>query len=129
MVTFSCNKLGRDKGLEGFKKEGITPRYKILGGKELCNALLLKLIEEAAEVRTATDQQEIIAELADVLEVVDGLCKAYSISLSEIKQIKEEKYKPRGGFEQGLYIETLQMDESNPKVDYFRASPDKYPEI
>ncbi len=95
----------------------------------MCNALLLKLIEEAAEVRTATDQQEIIAELADVLEVVDGLCKAYSISLSEIKQIKEEKYKTRGGFEQGLYIETLQMDESNPKVDYFRASPDKYPEI
>lgn len=129
MVKFLCNKLGRDKGLEGFKKDGITPHYKMLSGKELRDALLLKLIEETEEVRKANSRAEIIAELADVLEVIDGLCKAYGISSKEVIQVKEKKYKERGGFESGLFIKTLEIDESNPKIKHFRASPDKYPEI
>jgi len=129
MIKFLCNKLGRDKGLEGFKAQGITPQYRILEGNELCQALKHKLFEESGEVRDASNKQEVIAEMADVLEVIDGLCKAYGISIQEIEQIKNEKYRERGGFEKGLYIETLEMEDGNPKVRHFRASPDKYPEI
>ena len=129
MVKFVCNKLGRDKGLEGFKAEGITPQYKILRDQELCEALLRKLIEESNEVCGADGREALTAELADLLEVIDGLCKAYGISFQEITRIKEKKRQERGGFETGLYIETIEMDESNPKVKHFRASPDKYQEI
>jgi len=129
MVKFSCKKLGRDKGLEGFKSQNIKPTYKILNGDELRQALKHKLIEEAQEIFDAQDRQEIIAELADVLEVISGLCKAYEIPLKEVEQAKEKKYNERGGFEKGLYIETLEMDEANPGVEHFRKSPDKYPEI
>ncbi|MFA6066468.1 MAG: nucleoside triphosphate pyrophosphohydrolase [Candidatus Babeliaceae bacterium] len=129
MIKFLCNKLGRDKGLESFKAEGITPKYKLLSGNELREALKHKLIEESYEIRDADDCQEVIAELADVLEVVDGLCKAYGISAKDIEKVKEKKYQERGGFATGLYIETLEMENDNPKVQHFRASPDKYPEV
>ncbi|OQA36048.1 MAG: hypothetical protein BWY54_00301 [Candidatus Dependentiae bacterium ADurb.Bin331] len=129
MITFICNKLGRDKGLEGFKSENIVLHYKILSGAELCTALKNKIVEEAHEVNEASTQQELIAELADVLEVVDGLCKVYGISANDLQLIKKEKKQERGSFEKGLYIETIEMNDDNPKVQHFRASPTKYPEI
>jgi predicted house-cleaning noncanonical NTP pyrophosphatase (MazG superfamily) len=129
MIKFLCNKLGRDKGLEGFKAEGITPKYKILNGQEWQDALKNKLLEECHEVSTAHNKQEVISELADTLEVIDGICKAYDISHEEVEQAKAKKYHERGGFEKGLYIESLEMEPDNPKVQHFRASPDKYPEI
>ena len=128
MIKFLCNKLGRDKGLEGFAAQAITPHYKILIGKDLCNALKNKLLEEAYETQEA-NEQEITAELADVLEVIHGLCRAYGISVQKVEQIREQKYQERGGFEKGLYIETLEMETTNPKVEHFRKSPLKYPEI
>lgn len=128
MATFRCDKLGRDKGLEGFKKEGVKPQYKILSGKQLYDALLLKLVEESDEVRDARNRKELIEELADVLEVIDALCKTQGISMEEIVPIKQAKHQERGGFETGLYIETVHVDDNNPKVEHFRASPDKYPE-
>ncbi len=129
MVKFLCKKLGRDKGLEGFASQNIKPIYRLLNGDELCQALKSKLIEESHEVGVARDRQEVIEELADVLEVVSGLGKAYGISMQEVEREKEKKYNDRGGFEKGLYIETLEMNETNPRVEHFRKSPDKYPEI
>jgi predicted house-cleaning noncanonical NTP pyrophosphatase (MazG superfamily) len=129
MIKFICNKLGRDKGIEGFKAEKITPHYKIISGNELQNALKHKLIEESFEVRSARTDEELIVELADVLEVVDGLCRAYGISAQDLAQVKEKKRTERGGFEKGIYLEAIEMDENNLKVNHFRASPGKYPEI
>lgn len=129
MPTFICNKLGRDKGLETFKKDGITPHYHLLTGKKLQEALICKLLEECNEVQEADNVQEMIAELADVLAVINGLCKAYGISLQEVIEVQNKKYQERGGFEKGLYIESLEMDENNPKIQHFRKSPHKYPEI
>ena len=129
MIKFLCNKLGRDKGLEGFKSEGIVPTYRILTGDEWCTELQRKLIEEASEVSEAKNVAEVMAELADILEVINGLCKAYGIPVQELEQARQQKYEDRGGFEKGLYIETLEMTENNPKINHFRASPDKYPEI
>ena len=128
MPKFKCNKLGRDKGLAGFKSEGVIPKYKILKGKDLQHELKLKLIEEAEEVKDEHAKDDIMIELADVLEVIDGICKAYEIDKAELLRVKEEKYKARGGFKTGLYVESVEMDEDNPKVNHFRSSPDKYPE-
>ena len=129
MAKFIANKLGRDKGLEGFIKEGITAQYHYVSGHELCQALQRKLVEEAQEVHESKDHKEVIDELADVLEVIDGLCKAYEISMADVLAAKAEKRERRGGFETGWYLETFEIDENNPKINYFRASPHKYPEI
>ena len=128
MPKFRCNKLGRDKSLEGFKSEGITLKYKFLKGEELQHELKQKLIEEAEEVKNEVCKDNIILELADVLEVIDGICKAYGIDKKELIRIKEEKYKGRGGFETGLYVEVVEMKEDNPRVKHFRVFPNRYPE-
>jgi len=128
-VIFLCNKLGRDKDLENFKAQGIVPKYKMLSGDEWRTELQRKLVEEVTEVSEAKNAEEITDELADILIVIKGLCKAYGISIENLERIKQKKYVQRGGFEQGLYIERLEMESSNPKVRYFRASPGKYPEV
>jgi len=128
MVKFICNKLGRDKGRESFQKEGITPEYQILTGESLGYALKDKLIEEAHEVGEAESKSQLISELANVLEVLDGLCKAYNINHADLIQVKQAKYQERGGFEQGFFLESISMIDDNPKIDYFRSIPDKYPE-
>lgn len=75
-----------------------------MSGSELCEALKAKLIEESTEVQNAKTIHEVTEELADVAEVIDGLCKAYGISLDDLAQVKEERRTTRGGFEKGLYI-------------------------
>ena len=129
MVKFIGNKLGRDKSLECLSADGITCYYRYISGHELRNALQKKLVEEAQEVHDTNDKQEIIDELADVLEVIDGLCKAYDISMDEVLKEKAARKEARGGFETGWYLETFEMDENNPRAKYFRTYPHKYPEI
>ena len=64
-----------------------------------------------------------------MLEVISSLCKAYEIDLKEVEKVKTDKYNKRGGYERGLFIKTLEIDETNPIIKHFRKSPDKYPEI
>ena len=129
MITFMCSKLVRDRTLERFSNDKIIPKYRMLRGKELGVALKLKLIEEAHEVKIARDRRELIAEIADVLEVIDGLCREYKISADDIALIKKTTRKKRGGFEKGIFVETIEVADNSPRVKYFRRSPDKYPEI
>lgn len=129
MAKFTCNKLGHDKDLETFKSEGIIVKYKLLDQQQLREALMNKLLEEANEVQKAETKSDIIAELGDVLELIDAICKVYEISPQKVVQEKEKHFKMRGGFEKGLYIETIEMDENNPKVKHFRKAPDRYPEL
>jgi predicted house-cleaning noncanonical NTP pyrophosphatase (MazG superfamily) len=96
MIKFILNKIGRDKGIEQFKSQNITPKYRLLAGIELCDSLKIKLLEESAEVRDAKTIQDVTAELADLAEVIDGLCTAYGISQNDLRQVKEERRKTRG---------------------------------
>jgi predicted house-cleaning noncanonical NTP pyrophosphatase (MazG superfamily) len=129
MVKFLGDKLGRDKSLKRLEAEGVTCQYRYVSGDELRQALQRKIVEEAEEVQETNDKQEIVNELADVLEVIDGLCKAYEISMADVLKEKAKRYETRGGFETGWYLETFEMDANNPKINYFRGAPHKYPEI
>lgn len=129
MIKFNCNKLSRDKTLKNMEREGIITTHIVLQGKALIDALNKKLIEEAHEVVEAHDRNDVVSELVDVLEVIDGLCKAYGISHDEIASAKKATHQKRGGFEQGLFLQTIEMASDNPWVAHFRKSPEKYPEI
>ena len=69
------------------------------------NALLAqKLIEEAFEVRSALDE-ELIEELADILEVVDAIRSHAGINKAALERLREEKAREAGGFDQLIYLE------------------------
>jgi len=129
MIKFVCNKLSRDKTVESMNHEGIVTHYKLLNNTELQDALKAKLIEEAHEVQEAVERNDIISEIADVLELIDGLYKAYEISPQEVAAAQKAAHQRRGGYEKGIFMQTIEMDVSNPRVAHFRKSPTRYPEV
>lgn len=129
MIKFKCNKLTGDNSLEGFQKQGITTHYRLLNKQDFLTALNAKLMEESLEVTQAANRAEVMAELGDVLNVIDALMNEYHISHQELLTAKREKNKERGGFQKGIFLESIEMPEKHPRVRHFRASPSKYPEI
>ncbi len=129
MIKFLCNKLVRDNTVKRLEAHSISSEYRTISGDELRLALKNKLIEESAEVEDAKNDQELIAELADVLEVIDGICETYGISKEAVLKKKDEAFAARGGFKKGCFVEVFTMAEGNPRIEYYRSAPKKYPEI
>jgi predicted house-cleaning noncanonical NTP pyrophosphatase (MazG superfamily) len=97
------NKLVRDRIPEIIHAEGRECASEVLSEQGYIQALLDKLVEEAEEVRTAT-QEKRATELADLLEVFDALLQAQNISLEEVRTIQEHRQFERGGFAKRLKL-------------------------
>ena len=77
---------------------------------ETLEALKDKLLEEAQEVFEAyskEDKTELKQEVADVIEVIDAILHHNDISLTEVLALRDEKREKRGGFETGLFLESI----------------------
>src|SRR3989339_342271 len=101
---FSLNKLWRDQAPSNMFAQGAIIHYKTLDDAEYKHQLGLKLIEEANEVHTATSTDDLISELADILEVVKCIAQAHSISMDEIIKRQEEKIQQRGSFLERKFV-------------------------
>ncbi len=69
-----------------------------------------KLLEESQEVfeaYTEIDKTHLKEELADVIEVIDAMLYHNKISLEEVLAIRDAKREKRGGFETGLFLESI----------------------
>lgn len=130
MATFSFQKLIRDKILDEHIKAGHDIKYRMLGGEELIAALRKKLHEEADEipVRTKADD-EIIEEIADVKQIIADLEAHYEINDEQVEMVRQRKFDKKGGFACGVYVESVTLPESDEWVKYYRAAPEKYPEL
>ena len=58
--------------------------------------MLAKLVEEAQEVQAASPE-ELVTELADVLEVFDSILAIYGLTLAQVQAIQQQRYQTRGG--------------------------------
>lgn len=111
MKTIKYNKLVRDNIPDIITASGKECDYDILDDRDYVVKLKEKLIEEAREVVTAVDTDEIIRELADVLEIVDAIESHYSIDHSEVIKIKEQKGIKNGKYEKKIILfETREFD-------------------
>jgi len=128
MIKFYLNKLVRNKDLDCFKADNVVTHHRVITGNEFQQALKNKLVEEAQEVHDTQDINEITSELADIFDAAANLCKTYNIDMKDIERIQKEKSDKRGNYEKGIFIETIEMEETNPKAKHFRAQPQKYPE-
>lgn len=91
-------KLVRDRVPDDIRRRGETAETKILSRSEFRPALMQKLQEEALEVSSAETKDELVAELADVAEVVRTICREWDINPDEIEQKRQEFLDERGGF-------------------------------
>ncbi len=97
------NKLVRDRIPEIIRQSGIECETTVLSDAEYCQALRLKLIEEAGEVAEANGD-ELVAELADLYEVIDALMLSYGISGDRILDAQAKRRETRGGFAQKIML-------------------------
>ena len=102
------NKLIRDKIPGIIKKSGSIPEITILDEADFRKALKVKKTEEAQELLEAESTDDVLNELADVEELVRAIAKNYSISLRELEKHRKEKLHGRGGFEDKLFLVSVE---------------------
>lgn len=129
MRKFVQNKLWRDKAPELMENTGSKIHVKKLSDTEYKAVLIDKLFEEVAEIKAALGKKEITEEIADVLEVIDAICKINNINYSDIKNCKQEKLSSRGGFYNRKYVTIAEHKPDSFGEKYCLNQPEKYPEI
>ena len=130
MRTFFQNKLWRDKLVDIMQeKHNSRINWRYLSDEEFNQELRLKLAEETQDVIVAQSRDELIAELADVYEVIDSLAKLHGATKQEIVTAQTKKRDERGGFEGRKFVETAEHLAGSFGEKYCLADPIKYPEI
>lgn len=97
------NKLVRDRIPEIVGQSGNECEYVILSDAEYRQALRQKLVEEAGEVAEAQGE-DLVAELADLYEVIDALMASYGIAGDRVLQEQVKRREARGGFSQKIML-------------------------
>jgi len=104
------NKLVRDRIPEILEHAGCTYTITIMDEQEYQQALRDKLCEEASEAASA-DPQHLIAELADLYEVIDALMVSNAIDLATVRAEQEQRLRERGGFVKRMrLLDTISED-------------------
>lgn len=98
------NKLVRDKIPDNIESGGEIVNIVQLSGESLLKALRDKLVEEAFEVLDATNEDDILEELADVNEVINGILNQLGVDQNELLIIQERKFAKAGGFRDGKVL-------------------------
>ncbi|MCY3411337.1 MAG: nucleoside triphosphate pyrophosphohydrolase [Candidatus Heimdallarchaeota archaeon] len=98
------NKLIRDRIPEIIRNDNKVPNLRLLNKNEFKSAVLTKFNEEIAELKESTDREDILNELADVLELIYTYGQEYNISPQEIEEKRELKEQKRGGFSKKLFL-------------------------
>jgi predicted house-cleaning noncanonical NTP pyrophosphatase (MazG superfamily) len=107
MGTQWYRKLVRDRIPEVIRTDGHIPIVRTLSDGEYCEALRVKLGEEAKEVLEAGSPDELEKEVGDVEEVLDALIAAYGLDRERVARKRSERKEKRGGFTKRLFLERV----------------------
>lgn len=129
LLKFLCEKLTRDNTPKRYQAEGGNLETRTLNDAEFSRELHKKLLEEVYEVIEAKSQDDLVAELADVQEVIHAIAKINSIKLSDIESSRLQKVAERGSFSQRLYSTIGTIPENTHLGLYIQADPHHYPLI
>lgn len=126
---FKVEKLIRDKLLGILGSNGIKLQHRSLGVEEFILQLKEKLVEEAAEIKQAQNHEELLEELADILEIAHTLSSAIGSTIQHVEEQRVEKRQLKGGFDNRIYCKEMEMEEDHPSIKYYLNKSDQYPEI
>jgi len=129
MRVFQQNKLWRDKAVGLLENTGSKIYWERLDDAEYNKQLRLKILEEAQEVASAASREDLISELADVVEVIQAMCSVNNVSWDDIVAAQDKKRSERGGFEGRMFITKAAHLEGSFGEKYCLKDPEKYPEI
>lgn len=130
MPTFLFTKLIRDKILQLHIESGHDIKFEKLSGEALKAKLRNKLHEETDEIPVRSNvDDEIIEEISDVQQVLDDLKREYGVTDEQVRAVQQAKFTKKGGFTDGIFVESVTLEEDDEWTAYYRAAPDKYPEV
>lgn len=99
-------KLVRDGIPALIREQGREMRsVSVARGRTLLGFLQQKLVEEATEAYNAADEGALLAELADVSEVVAALLRSIGKSERDLADAMRAKRDERGAFDQGWVVD------------------------
>ena len=129
ILRFRVEKLIRDKLPEIMRAAGLDVFERTLDDEAFIQALRGKLSEETVELLAAETREELLGELADVMEVVLALGAAHGFSAAEVEARRLAKREERGGFDARVWNAAVEGAEDCPAVDYYLARPGQYPKV
>jgi len=97
------NKLIRDKIPEYIESKGGSYKTKTLNVAEFKTLIRKKMVEEARELVSAK-RNELVNEMADVLQLLISIAKFEKIPFSEIEKARKNKEKERGAFKKKIFL-------------------------
>lgn len=103
-----------------------------LNHEQAIKELKLKLKEEAQEVYETFNTSAMLEELSDVLEVIEGLLSAASLTMKDLSSAVEAKKAARGKlriYEKILTVSMPSSDKFHNTINELRLTPQRYPEL
>ena len=97
-------KLVRDKIIEIIRNSGKEVEFYVSDEKEYWERLKEKLQEEVNEV---LEEENILEEIADVLEVLHSIAEFKKNDFQEIEKKRIQKKEERGGFKKRIVLKTI----------------------
>jgi predicted house-cleaning noncanonical NTP pyrophosphatase (MazG superfamily) len=97
------NKLVRDKIPKIIKENSKSPIIHTADDEEYWEKLKEKLTEEVDEFLKESNKDEI----ADILEVIDAICKFKEFDKIDINDIKKKKAEKRGKFDKRIILDEV----------------------
>ncbi|WPX98600.1 Nucleoside triphosphate pyrophosphohydrolase [Candidatus Megaera polyxenophila] len=116
MKRYNFNKLIRSNLPERMKKEGVYLSGRPLTDEEFAKELKNKLVEEAGEVQDTQSREDLIKELADVMEVIETITSLHSITKEEIEKERLLKCQINGHFLAANFVDYIEVPITNRKV-------------
>ena len=110
------NKLIRDGIPAQLDAAGLRYEIQTLTPSDYLLALRAKVMEEAQEVAHA-NPDELLAELADLQEVMDTLAQKMGIQQDSIAEEQDKRRAERGGFEERIYLCWVENDEPGKEIE------------
>lgn len=62
-------------------------------------------------------------------QAIDNLKELYGVTDEAVRQAQAAKNKKNGAFKKGHFVESVEVKEDNPWIEYYRKNADRYPEI
>jgi predicted house-cleaning noncanonical NTP pyrophosphatase (MazG superfamily) len=86
-----------------FKNRNEVLDTRLASEEEYFNFIKQKVVEEANEILNTSTKEELIEEVADLLEVLKSLCEKNNI-VEEVFTKRNYKFLERGGFDKGVIL-------------------------
>ena len=97
------DKLIRDRIPEIIEADGKRCRVEVMDDADYVRSLRAKITEEAAEVAEAAGE-DVVAEIADLLEVIEAFRASCGVTEDEVEAIRLKRREERGGFQRRLRL-------------------------